>query len=82
MNKNKFKSIFVWVQYLFAMIIIRLQLAVYNSGNVQVKRMEYFSRLGGYKRFVNHNTYRKTYFFPKQNGQKNTVINQGQGAEK
>jgi hypothetical protein len=28
------------------MIIIRLQLAVYNSGNVQVKRREDFSRLG------------------------------------
>jgi hypothetical protein len=64
------------------MIIIRLQLAVYNSGNVQVKRMEYFSRLGGYKRFVNHKTYRKTYFFPEQNGQKNTIIYQGWGAEK
>ena len=64
------------------MIIIRLQLAVYYSGNVQVKRMEDFSRLGGYKRFVNHKTYRKTYFFLQQNGQKNTVICQGWGAEK
>jgi hypothetical protein len=44
--------------------------------------MEYFSRLGGYKRFVNHKTYRKTYFFPEQNGQKNTIIYQGWGAEK
>jgi hypothetical protein len=44
------------------MIIIRLQLAVYYSGNVQVKRREDFSRLGGYKRFVNHKIYRKTFF--------------------
>jgi hypothetical protein len=34
------------------MIIIRLQLAVYNSGNVQVKRREDFSRLGGIPVFV------------------------------
>ena len=63
------------------MIIIRLQLAVSNSVNVQVKRLEYFSRFWGYKRFVNHKTYRKTLFFSKQNGQKNTVIYQGWGAE-
>jgi hypothetical protein len=64
------------------MIIIRLQLAVYKSVNVQVKRLEFFSRFGGYKRFVNHKTYRKTLFFPKRNGEKNTVIYQGWGAEK
>jgi hypothetical protein len=52
------------------MIIIRLQLAVYNSGNVQVKRMEYFSRLGGYKRFVNHKTYRKTFLSYNKMGRK------------
>jgi hypothetical protein len=51
------------VQLLFAMIIIRLQLEVYYFGNVQVKWMEDFSRLGGYKPFVNHEIYRKTFFF-------------------
>jgi hypothetical protein len=39
--------------------------------------MEDFSRLGGYKRFVNHKTYRKTNFYLQQNGQKNTGICQG-----
>jgi len=48
------------------MIIIRLQLAVSNYVNVQVKRLKYFSRFWGYKRFVNHKTYRKTLFFSKQ----------------
>jgi hypothetical protein len=42
------------LQLLLAMIIIRLQLAVYYSGNVKVKRREDFSSSGGYKRFVNH----------------------------